>query len=114
MHELPAVLQIIETMEKRAGENHIRKVTEIDLAVGELSDLVDDCIQLYFDTASEGTVCEGAKLVFRRVPATLRCLSCGRTFPHEKSFVCPSCGGKTALVRGTGSGLVIERFLGEE
>lgn len=114
MHELPAVLNLLDTMEKTAREHNIRRVTRIDLKIGELSDLVDDCIQLYFDMASEGTVCEGAKLVFTREPAQLRCTSCGCTFPHETSFDCPRCGGKTTLVRGTGSGCEIIRFQGED
>lgn len=114
MHELPAVLNLLDTMEKTARENHIRRVTRIELKIGELSDLVDDCIQLYFDMASEGTVCEGAVLAFTREPAMLQCTACGFTFPHEKSFSCPRCGGKTTLVRGTGGGCEIVRFQGEE
>ncbi|MCH4033655.1 MAG: hydrogenase maturation nickel metallochaperone HypA [Lachnospiraceae bacterium] len=114
MHELPAVLSLLDTMEKKAAASHIRRITEIDLKVGELSDLVEDCIQLYFDMASEGTVCEGASLVFSRNPALLRCNDCGYTFPHERSFTCPRCGGASTLVRGTGGGLEIIRFLGED
>lgn len=113
MHELPMVMNLLTLVQQTAQKNRLRKVTEIDLRIGELSDLVDDCIQLYFDTASEGTVCENAKLVFDRNPAILRCTKCGKEFPHRRSFQCPACGGEAVLVRGTGTGFVVTKIRGE-
>lgn len=113
MHELPMVMDLLSMMEQTARRNKLRKITEIDISIGELSDLVDDCIQLYFDTASEGTVCENAKLVFERNPAILRCTRCGKEFAHIRSFQCPDCGGDATLVKGTGSGFVVKRIKGE-
>lgn len=113
MHELPMVMNLLTLVQQTAQKNKLRKVTEIDLGIGELSDLVDDCIQLYFDTASEGTVCENATLVFERNPAILKCTKCGKEFPHVRSFQCPDCGGDTVLVRGTGTGFVVKRIQGE-
>ncbi|SEA08215.1 hydrogenase nickel incorporation protein HypA/HybF [Lachnospiraceae bacterium NK3A20] len=110
MHELPMVMELLSMMERKARENHLSKITEIDLRIGELSDLVDECIQLYFDTAAEGTCCEGAKLVFEKNPAILRCTKCGRQFPYARSFQCPDCGGSATLVRGTGTGFVVKQI----
>lgn len=112
MHELPMVMDLLSMMDRKAKENKLSRITEIDMKIGELSDLVDECIEMYFETASEGTVCEGARLVFEREPAMLRCPKCGKVFPHEKSFDCPSCHTPSILVKGTGSGYVIERIKG--
>ena len=83
---------LIALLERTAGQNKLQRITLVELRIGELSDLVDECIQVYFDMAGEGTVCEGAKLVFTHERAMLRCPVCGKTFRHEKSFQCPSCG----------------------
>lgn len=113
MHELPIVLGLIHTVEKSAEENNITKVTKIRIRVGELADVVDECVQMYFDTASVGTICEGADLVFERNPAVLRCTCCGKEFPHLHDFTCPDCGGDAILVRGTGSGCYVENYEGD-
>jgi hydrogenase nickel incorporation protein HypA/HybF len=39
--------------------------------IGRLASIVDDSIQFYWDMISEGTICQGAKLHFKRVPAEL-------------------------------------------
>lgn len=113
MHELPIVLGLLKTIENSARENRITKVTTIRIRIGELADVVDDCVQMYFDMASAGTVCEGAKLEFLRNPAVLRCTKCGKEFPHVHDFTCPDCGGEAILVRGTGSGCYVENYEGD-
>lgn len=113
MHELPVILGILNTVQRTAEENHLCSVTKICLRIGELSDLVEECMQIYFDSASEGTVCEGSQLVIVRNPAKLRCTVCGYEFPHEHAFSCPVCGGSAEWIRGSGSGCVVESIEGE-
>ncbi|MCI2048909.1 MAG: hydrogenase maturation nickel metallochaperone HypA [Lachnospiraceae bacterium] len=110
MHELPIVTGLIETLEDEARRRGLKKIMEVDISIGELSDVVDECVRLYFETASEGTVTEGAVLHFTKQPAMLRCEKCGFVFPHAGSFSCPQCGGNGILVRGTGTDCVIERY----
>ena len=112
MHELPVVLDILRVMEEEAKKRNFRKITRIDLVVGELSSIVGECVQMYFDVASKGGVCAGAKLTFDRRPAMLRCQKCGKEFPHEKSFACPVCGGDSVLIKGTGREFYIRSFEG--
>lgn len=113
MHELPVVLDLIRTVEKEAGERGLHKVDRIDLVIGELSSVVGESVQMYFDIASENTVCAGAKLTFDHRPALLKCTDCEKEFPHEKSFSCPACGGDAVLVKGTGREFYIRSFNGE-
>lgn len=113
MHELPMILRLLDIARKAAQSNQLTRVTKIRVRIGELSDLVDSCMQLYFESASAGTVCEEAKLEIVREPVRLRCVVCGQEFSHKASFSCPVCGGDTERIPGTGSGFVVESIEGE-
>ncbi len=113
MHELPIIQGLLETASLVASREKLVRVTSVTLRIGELSDLVDECMQLYWETASTGTICNGAALRIQREPATFVCHSCGRRFPHSGDFRCPCCGGDASLVRGTGTGCVIESIEGD-
>lgn len=114
MHELPMIVRLLDTVQRTARSNQLDKVTKIRVRIGELSDLVDSCMQLYFESASEGTVCEGAQLEFTREPVRLRCRACGCEFPHKASFFCPVCGESAERIPGTGGGFVVESIEGEK
>jgi hydrogenase nickel incorporation protein HypA/HybF len=92
MHELAIteeILRIAVEHAERAGAEHI---TDIHLVIGELSSVVDDSVQFYFDFTSPGTVAEGAALHFQRLPVRLRCRSCGHQFePEGTDWRCPAC-----------------------
>jgi len=101
MHELgvtQSILDIALRHAKQAGAIHIK---EVNLVIGELSSIVDDSIQFYWDMISEGTIAHGATLHFTRIPATLRCEQCGHEFPlnHER-YTCPVCKSKKVIVAG--------------
>jgi hydrogenase nickel incorporation protein HypA/HybF len=72
-------------------------VTQIDLRVGTLRQVVVDSLEFYVDLVSRGTVCEGARLEVEVVPARLRC--CGAEW-EPPGFRCPACGGGGEVVAG--------------
>lgn len=114
MHELPVVLDVVRIVNEEAEKRGLRRVGQIDLVVGELSSIIDESVQMYFEIVAKDTPCEGAKLVFEHRPAMLRCQSCGQEFPHEKSsFQCPECGGDGVLIKGTGGEFYIRSFDGQ-
>ena len=76
MHELPVVMDIIREMDEQAQKCGFEKITEIDLVIGELSSVVDESVQMYFDVASQDHPCENAKLKFEHEPAMLKCKEC--------------------------------------
>lgn len=112
MHELPVVIDIVRIMEEESKKHGYKKISQINLVIGELSSIIDESVQMYFEVIAENTPCEGAKLTFEHIPAKLKCLRCGFEFPHNGSFDCPKCGGESALIKGTGREFYIKSFEG--
>lgn len=77
---------------EKANEAHASKVSKINLVIGELSGVVGDCVQFYFDFLSKDTIAANATLSFQVPPTQLRCRSCAATFsPQNGSWDCPNC-----------------------
>jgi len=94
MHELSITQQIVSLAEKHARDHEAERVTDLYLTIGELSSVIDDSVEFYWDMVAQGTLCEGAELHFQRVPAEIRCRECGHTYglPGGELTACPSCG----------------------
>ncbi|MEW5721307.1 MAG: hydrogenase maturation nickel metallochaperone HypA [Chloroflexota bacterium] len=103
MHELPVTEGILKTAIEASERNGARRISAINLVVGELSSIVDDSVQFYFDLLSKGTLAEKAVLRFRREPSIAICLDCAHRFnataPLEPK--CPQCGGARLQVKGS-------------
>ncbi len=95
MHELSVTENVVRIAVENAEEHGAKRIKQINLVVGELSSIVDDSVQFYFDIISKGTIAEGAKLFFRRMPAECICTMCAKTFePEPGTYRCPFCGGQ--------------------
>ena len=93
MHELAVTQSIIDIVGRYASEAKACRVLRIHLTIGELSSIVDDSIQFYFDFLSQGGIAEKAELCFERIPITLRCEACAHEWqPDSANWVCPECG----------------------
>lgn len=99
MHELAVTESVLEIACKHAKEAQAKKVTDIFMVIGRLSSIVDDSVQFYWDVISKGTLCEGAKLHFKRIPAELVCLDCDTRYTlNEELSPCPNCAGANIRV----------------
>lgn len=93
MHELAVTEEILRVAIEHARRARAGRITDIHLVVGDLSTIVDDSVQFYFDFVSPGTIAEGARLHFERVAACLRCRQCDTQFePQNMDWRCPHCG----------------------
>ncbi|MFN2135403.1 MAG: hydrogenase maturation nickel metallochaperone HypA [Candidatus Promineifilaceae bacterium] len=93
MHELPITENILQIALDYAQRSGAARVTDLNLVIGQLSSVVDDSVQFYWDIVSKDTLCEGAVLHFQRITAEMRCLDCGHTYVlHEGLEECPACG----------------------
>jgi len=94
MHEYAVTQSMIKLVLEEANRGEVSKILEIRLVIGDLSTIMDESVQMYFDIMSEGTIAEGAKLVFNRIKAEFKCRTCGEVFVKPpKGFDCPKCGG---------------------
>ena len=102
MHELSVTENILSIALEYANKEKASKVTGINLVIGQLSSIVDDSVQFYWDTISEGSICQGAKLSFNRVQAALQCQDCQLEYQIANQLTpCPNCGSYNAkIVRG--------------
>lgn len=110
MHELAVTESILEIANQAALESRAARVTDIYLTVGQLSSIVDDSVQFYWDHISLDTLSAGAVLHFKRVPARLRCKACGNEYElNEELMPCPACGS-IALEIISGEELLIDHI----
>ncbi len=92
MHELSIIQSILSIVLEKAEGAQASKITKINLTIGELSGIVDDCVQFYFDILSKDTIAAEASLSFHRPPTKLHCRNCGTTFsPDDLNWACPNC-----------------------
>lgn len=103
MHELPITESILEIAQRHAQQAGAERIADIYMAIGQLSSVIDDSIRFYWDMISEGTIAEGARLHFRRVPAEFSCQDCEIDYqPEGEDFACPQCGGANIKLIGGG------------
>jgi len=99
MHELPITEGLLNLALKHANQAGAKRITQLNLVIGQLASVVDDSIQFYWDIISKNTIAEGAKLEFRRVPAVLHCWNCEAEFsPNGRDYLCPQCGSARVKV----------------
>ena len=92
MHELSITQSILSIALDKVNEIQASKVSRINLVIGELSGIVDDCVQFYFDFLSQDTAAAEATLSFSHSPTQLRCRKCATIFtPHDSTWACPNC-----------------------
>jgi hydrogenase nickel incorporation protein HypA/HybF len=92
MHEMAVTQSILDIAIQHANQAGASQITQVDLIIGEMTGIVDESVQLYFDFLSRDTIAAGAALVFDRRPAVFRCRECGSTYHAEGiDWRCPEC-----------------------
>ncbi len=92
MHELSVTQSILEIALRHAESAGAAHITDLYLVVGQLSSIVDDSVQFYWDMISQGTLAEGSQLHFRRIATELLCQDCDHRYkPSGDDLACPAC-----------------------
>jgi hydrogenase nickel incorporation protein HypA/HybF len=93
MHEMAITRSMLDLVLEEAAKSSGSKVTMINIVLGEMSGVVDRCVQFYFDYMSRDTPAEGAELCFCKVPNQARCRKCDNVFsPRDIFWSCNKCG----------------------
>ena len=92
MHEASISESILSLALDKAQKAGAQKITRVNLVLGELSGVVGECLQMYFEVLSQKTIADGAVLSFETKPATLKCRKCANVFlPADHNWACPDC-----------------------
>ena len=93
MHELAITQSMLDLVLEQAEKAEAKEVGRINLVIGEMCGVVEECVQFYFNFLGKGTIAERASLSFRMVPTTAECRECGKSFElKEFDWACPDCG----------------------
>ena len=92
MHELSITQNILSIALEQAKTVPASKITKINVTIGELSGVVDECVQFYFGLLSKDTIAAEASLSFTRPLTKLQCRNCNNSFsPNDLDWTCPNC-----------------------
>ena len=92
MHELSITQEILRYSLQEALRQGADKIRTIRLRLGPFSGIVPECIQMYLDLLSEGTIAQGAKIEAVILPLKVRCRDCGQESEITRSRIaCPFC-----------------------
>jgi len=102
MHELPVTQGILDVAVEAARNNNAARITDIYLVIGDLTSIIDDSVQFYFDFLSKDTLAENAILHFERRPALATCTVCGHQTEVSLPMLpeCQVCGSAQVTVSG--------------
>ena len=97
MHEVSLAEGVIDVVERAAEGAHATAVSEVRVAVGELSNVEIEALAFAFESVKKGTVANNAKLVIDRPEGR----ACPKDVPyHRFGDACPICGGYQVVVSG--------------
>jgi len=102
MHEFSLMTSVMATVEEAAASAKATRVTEINLVVGRLTDVLPDAMEFAHQVLVQGTLAEGSRLSIRFSEPRSRCRECGLEFEHDRfSRICPACNAlNTELMAG--------------
>jgi hydrogenase nickel incorporation protein HypA/HybF len=94
VHELGITEQLLNLTLEHAARAGASRVTRLNLVIGELSSVVDESIQFYWEIMAKDSLAAHAELHFERVPARFCCQTCHAEFELSAfEGQCPQCGG---------------------
>ena len=99
MHEFSITESILSIALEKAEENRAKRITKINIHIGDLSGIVDECVEFYFPILSKDTIAADAVLTFEKTPTKLHCRECDNTFsPDDIYWVCPGCNSQSVEI----------------
>ncbi len=99
MHELAITQSMFDIVLKQAEQVQAKRVTKINLVIGEMTGVVSESVQFYLDFLTKNTIAEGAKVSIKMVPPKAQCRNCNQMFElKESDWACPNCKGSSVEI----------------
>ena len=93
MHELSLMESVLRMMEAQAVAKKFRRVINVCLGVGELSNVEVEALVFCFGIAKRGSLAHNASLCIHTIPGEAWCEKCKRTVHIAlRTDACPCCG----------------------
>lgn len=108
MHEYSIVASLIDRVQREAAARGATQVHRLELKIGELSGVELDLLRTAFDTFTERTICDGARLDVTSVSARWSCPRCDRVVPRGRILRCAACDRPARLAQG--DEIILERI----
>ncbi|MBK9925655.1 MAG: hydrogenase maturation nickel metallochaperone HypA [Anaerolineales bacterium] len=85
--------------DKAIQHPHAEDIRQIQVAIGEISELDQGIIQQQWVELSKGTALERAQIRFRLITAEAQCMACFKKYyPVNGTIHCPHCGSFGAKI----------------
>ena len=125
MHEFSIASGLVEKLLEFAEENPEKKIVEVRLAVGELSNIEEEQLRFCYDSIITETPLEGSSLLLEAIEAMVECPHCcyrGRPKYWDgalsgiriATLECPSCGRAAEATAGRECAIKSIRFIATE
>jgi hydrogenase nickel incorporation protein HypA/HybF len=125
MHEFSIACSLVEKLLQFSAENPDRKIVEVRLEVGELSQIEHDQLSFAYESIIPETALEGSTVLIEEVEAAVECPSCGYKgrpkFWDEAlagtpvaTLQCPSCSKAVFAVAGQECAIKSVKFFQNE
>jgi hydrogenase nickel incorporation protein HypA/HybF len=108
MHEYSIVQALLERVEAEARVRHAAAVHRLSVRIGELSGVDVGLLTTAYMTFRERTICQGAELDVRSVPARWECPECREEVRAGTMLRCVRCGAPARL--SCGDEIVLDRI----
>ncbi|MCX7781327.1 MAG: hydrogenase maturation nickel metallochaperone HypA [Negativicutes bacterium] len=99
MHEYYVTEEIIRIACETAKQHQSPVINRITVVVGELTGIVSESVEFYFDVLARDTAAEGAILHIVPQPVSRLCRHCQSEFHGANAWVCPECGEPGELIK---------------
>ena len=110
MHEMEITKHILDDVLRISAPYDPQKITEITLGLGPFCGFVPECIQMYMDVISQGTIAQNVQIQVHEIPLKVHCLDCHKEAEIDRKHIeCPYCHS-IRLKRLSGTECIIENI----
>lgn len=100
MHEYSIIQALLDRVETEARSRGASSVGRIRVALGELSGVDPELLASAFEAFRAASLCRGAAMEIRPVPARWVCPRCGRPLVQGEALRCQACQSPARLASG--------------